>query len=188
MNPKNKFINNIKEQNAMISRKKITNRFTSFFIHSTRSLLRAALLLLLCSNPLAAQNAPETVNIKLPYNGPKMRFKAVYLGIEKDKNNHFPTLFASREFTLGSRDRAKQTYKQQQLNLDLAGSFIGKRNGQADWLYYLGETEVSQGQWNSIMRWMDEQEGKNSAAKELDDSQAQLPKNEITVAQVYRFI
>ncbi|MCI5192653.1 MAG: hypothetical protein D3915_05940 [Candidatus Electrothrix sp. AU1_5] len=172
----------------MISEKKNKHSFASFFICSARSLLRAALLLLLCSNPLAAQNAPETVNIKLPYNGPEMRFKAVYLGI---KDKPFPRHFASREFQLGSRDPSKQTYKQQRVSLDLAGSFIGSRNGneqQQDWLYYLGETEVSRGQWNSIMRWMDEQEGKNSAAKELDDSQAQLPKNKITVAQVYRFI
>ncbi|MCI5117644.1 MAG: hypothetical protein D3913_06715 [Candidatus Electrothrix sp. LOE1_4_5] len=169
----------------MILERKYKHSLASFFISSARFLLRAILFLLLCSNPLAAQNAPETVTIKLPYNGPDMRFKAVYLGI-KDKS--FPSHFASRKFMLGSRDPSKQTYKQQQVMLELAGSFIGRRNGKPDWLYYLGETEVSQGQWNSIMRWMDEQEGKNSAAKELDDSQAQLPKNKITVAQVYRFI
>lgn len=176
----------------MILKDQTKHRFTSFFIHSSRSLLRAALLLLLCSNPLAAQNAPETVSIKLPFNGPDMHFKAVYLGIDK-KDKPFPTLFASREFQLGSRDPSKQTYKQQRVSLDLAGSFIGSRNKKQgnkkqDWLYYLGETEVSRGQWNSIMRWMDKQEGKISAVKELDDSQAQLPQNEITVAQVYRFI
>lgn len=171
----------------MTSGKKIKHRFTSFFLHSTRSLLGTALLLLLCSNPLAAQDAPETVTIKLPYDGPDMHFKAVYLGIKKDKNNHFPDLFASREFTLGSRDRSKHAYKQQQVKLDLAGAFIGRRNGQPDWLYYLGETEVSRGQWNRVMRWMDEQEGKNPAAR-LDAGQEKLPQNNITIAQGYRFI
>lgn len=159
------------------------SRFRPFAGRTTRHLLAAALLLLLllCSNPLAAQNAPETVTIKLPYDGPDMRFKAVHLGID-GKN-----FFASRKVKLGSRE-GNSSYKEWSKPVSLAGAFIGQRNGTSDWLYYLGETEVSQGQWNSVIRWMDEQEGKTSTAKKLTTERATLPQTEITVAEIYRFI
>ena len=166
------------EKNIMISKNKIKNRLISFFIRATRSLLRAALLLLLCSNPLAAQNAPDTVTIKLP-DGPEMRFKAVHLGIS-GKN-----FFASKKITLGSRE-GSQSYKERQVDTMLSGSFIGKRDGKSDWLYYLGETEVSQGQWNSIMRWMNRQKGRSLSAEGSDNPL--LPQTGATVAEIYRFI
>nr|MDU9046047.1 SUMF1/EgtB/PvdO family nonheme iron enzyme [Candidatus Electrothrix aestuarii] len=176
-----KFMSNIKkEDNVVISTAKINGRLISSFIRTTLPLLVAALLLLLCSNPLAAQNAPDTVTIKLPYDGPEMRFKAVHLGIS-EKN-----FFASKKITLGSRE-GSQSYKERLVDTMLSGSFIGKRkNGKSDWLYYLGETEVSRGQWNSIMRWMNRQKGKSLSAQGSDNPL--LPQTGATVAEIYRFI
>ncbi|MCI5159413.1 MAG: hypothetical protein D3906_13465, partial [Candidatus Electrothrix sp. AUS1_2] len=164
----------------MTATTQIRSCFRPFAGRTTRSLLGAALLLLLCSNPLAAQDAPETVTIKLPYDGPEMRFKAVYLGI--DGSN----LFASRLLRLGPRDSQNSNYKEWAEPVSLAGAFIGKRNGKTDWLYYLGETEVSRGQWNSIMRWLDKQEGKRLLTENSGDPQ--LPQTGATVAEIYRFI
>ncbi|MCI5148332.1 MAG: hypothetical protein D3916_02865 [Candidatus Electrothrix sp. MAN1_4] len=152
--------------------------FTHFLFWTIQCLLESVLLVFLCSGTLHAQNAPETVTIKLP-DGSDMHFKAVYLGIDGT------SFFASRKITLGSRE-GNSSYKERLVDTLLSGSFVGTRNGKPDWLYYLGETEVSRSQWNSVMRWWDEQEGKNPIAEHSDNPQ--LPQTGVTVAEIYRFI
>ncbi|MCI5150822.1 MAG: hypothetical protein D3916_15815, partial [Candidatus Electrothrix sp. MAN1_4] len=93
--------------------------------------------------------------------------------------------FASKKITLGSRE-GSHSYKERQVDTMLSGSFIGKRNGKSDWLYYLSETEISRGQWNSIMRWMKRQHGRSLSAQDSDNPL--LPQTGATVAETYRFI
>lgn len=150
---------------------------------------KAVILFTLCclyTNPAAAQNAPKVVSIKLPDDS-EMRFHAVYLGIDGDKDS----LFASKRIIIGSNENTP-TYKNRRVETALAGAFIGKREnaGKLDWLYYLGETEVQRSQWNSVLRWMDQQEGKTTPQGDYYkiERQPNLPITSITLAETYRFI
>ncbi|MCI5163732.1 MAG: hypothetical protein D3917_17295, partial [Candidatus Electrothrix sp. AX5] len=40
---------------------------------------------------------------------------------------------------------------------------------------------------NSVMDWMDQQEGKNSTVKEQDKKHSELPRTGVTIAEIYRF-
>ncbi len=154
-------------------------RIRPFFIRPFGYFFGGILSILLCASPLAAQDAPKTVAIKLP-DGSDMHFKAVYLGIDGK------SLFASRRIKLGSRE-PNPSYKERLVETLLSGAFVGKRNGKPDWLYYLGETEVQRSQWNSVMDWMDQQEGRNSTVKEQDKKHSELPRTGVTIAEIYRF-
>lgn len=163
----------------MTSIKKIRSRFKPLFTFSAQYFFGMVLFFLLCPGFSTAQNAPETVTIKLP-DGSDMYFKAVYLGIDGN------SLFASRRIKLGSRE-PNPSYKERLVETLLSGAFVGKRDGKPDWLYYLGETEVQRGQWNSVMDWMDQQEGRNSTVTEQDKKHSDLPRTEVTIAEIYRF-
>lgn len=149
---------------------------------------KAVILFTCClyTNPAAAQNAPKVVSIKLPDDS-EMRFHAVYLGIDGDKDS----LFASKRIIIGANEDTP-TYKNRRVETALAGAFIGKREnaGKLDWLYYLGETEVQRSQWNSVLRWMDQQEGKTTPQGDYYkiERQPNLPITGITLAETYRFI
>ncbi|XCN74666.1 MAG: SUMF1/EgtB/PvdO family nonheme iron enzyme [Candidatus Electrothrix aestuarii] len=108
-----------------------------------------------------------------------MRFHAVYLGLTGTPDCRF----ASREIELGSYENTPN-YKKQPGRATISGGFFGKRNGQSDCLYYLGETEVQRSQWHSIMQWPDRRE--QSLLSPVDKTK--YPKTEITYAEVFQFI
>ena len=142
-------------------------------------MLIGALLGLLMSgmlwiNNADADDAPEKMTIHLP-GELKMNFRAVYLGID---GNAF---FASRRVTLGSREEASQCYKNQLTDTLISGCFVGKRNGKKDWLYYLGETEVRQDQWDAVMGWFTQN-------KKTNGKNPGFPKTGLTVGEIYTFI
>ncbi len=124
-----------------------------------------------------ADQAPDRVTIKLP-NNEVIHFRAVYLGIDGDKN------FDSRPVRLGSREPGQSSYKEHLTDLSIAGGFVGERKGKKDWLYYLSETEVRIGQWEAIMSSSQTSVKNDTRSKDS----AQLPKTGCTVAEVYTFI
>lgn len=133
---------------------------------------------LICPAVLLAQEAPDTVTITLPDQS-QMRFHAVYLGLPGTPDCRF----APREIKLGSHEKT-ENYKEQLETATISGGFAGKRNGKQDCLYYLGETEVQQSQWDSIMQWADERENEPSSRTDNPN----YPKTEITYAEVFKFI
>lgn len=106
-----------------------------------------------------------------------MAFRAVYLGIDGSR------MFDSRRIQLGSREE-NPSYKQRLVETLLSGGFAGTRNGKPDWLYYLEETEVTQGQWSAVMRWLDQQ----NQLPQRPPVTSKLPQTGVTVAEVYQFI
>ena len=146
---------------------------------SLTTMLIGALLGLLMScmlwiNSADADNAPEKMTIHLP-GKVKMKFRAVYLGIDGN------ALFASRRVKLGSREEMGQSYKNQLTDTLVSGCFVGKRNGKKDWLYYLGETEVRQDQWDAVMGWV-------TLNKKTTGKNSGFPKTGLTMGEIYTFI
>ena len=92
-----------------------------------------------------------TITFKLPDNA-SIKFQPIFLGLDGNK------VFASKRVKLGSREGGDSNYKERLSTTNLGGSFVSKNdNGDQDWLYYLGQTEVSQQQWNAVMRWWQRQ-------------------------------
>lgn len=159
-------------------------------------LCRIALLFFCLSNKLVvAQDAPKLVTIKLPDDS-EMRFHAVYLSIEASNQA------GSRKITLGSYS-ANHNYKEQLVRTSLGGGFIGKREcgkqrgdcnawetTRFDWLYYLGETEVQRSQWDSVLRWMDQQDRRAVPRENCSqhNNHSSLPVTGVTLAEIARFI
>lgn len=142
------------------------------------ALLVLVILVFLPGRSVGAEDAPDRVTIPLP-EGQNIVFRAVYLGIDGKP------MFNSREVRLGSLEGGPNTsYKQIPTKTLLAGSFVGTRDGRPDWLYYLGETEVQENQWNAVLRWHDKEKG--MTPRPAVDSK--LPQTEVTVAEIYQFI
>lgn len=119
---------------------------------------------------------PERFELRLP-EGQAMAFRAVWLGID---GGH---LFAARTIKLGSREPSPK-YKERLVETLLSGGFVGNRNGKPDWFYYLAETEVTEGQWSVVMRWLDQQEQRSPRPAVL----SKLPNTAVTLAEVQQFI
>jgi hypothetical protein len=123
-----------------------------------------------------ADQVPERFELTLP-EGQAMVFRAVYLGID---GTH---LFATRRVQLGSRE-PNPKYKERLVETLLSGGFVGVRKGKPDWFYYLAETEVSEAQWNAVMRWLDQQEQRPPRAAVA----SKLPQTGVTMAEASQFI
>ncbi|WP_318437076.1 SUMF1/EgtB/PvdO family nonheme iron enzyme [Photobacterium leiognathi] len=122
--------------------------------------------------------ASESVEIKLPDNT-SLKFQPIYLGL--DGND----IFSSKRVKLGSREGSDVSYKERLSTTNLGGSFVGiNKRGEKEWLYYLGKTEVSQQQWNAVMRWW-QRENKLTIDPE---NNATLPQTEKTPAEIFTFI
>lgn len=118
--------------------------------------------------PLRAQNAPEVLEVRLP-GGETMKFVAIYIG------EPATSIFASAQIDVGGiKENETSTLRESVTRCNLAGSFFGPRDGREQWLYYLGETEVSENQWSSVMS--EAGNGKKT------------PKTDITVAEVHVFL
>ncbi|HIF9276821.1 TPA: SUMF1/EgtB/PvdO family nonheme iron enzyme [Photobacterium damselae] len=122
--------------------------------------------------------ASETITFKLPDDA-IIKFQPVFLGIDGNK------IFASKRVKLGSREGDDSNYKERLSTTNLGGSFIGKNhNGENDWLYYLGQTEVSQQQWSVVMRWWQRENGLTVEP----ENNSQLPQTGKTPAEILTFI
>ncbi len=122
-----------------------------------------------------AQDAPEKVTLQLP-GGVEMNFRAVYLGVDGN------ALFASKRIKLGSREQEGANYKEQLTDTLISGGFVGSRGGKKEWLYYLGETEVRQDQWDAVMSPSASGNAGQSSGKK------RLPKTAVSIAEIYSFI
>lgn len=147
-----------------------------------RGMIYAVLLAVLLGTPCVAVgtpapsgHAPERVTVQLP-GGVEMHFRAVYLGIDGRR------WFASRRIKLGSR-QGEPSYKQGLVETLLAGGFVGERNGRPDWLYYVGETEVTRGQWAAVIGSRG-----NAASGATPSEDAALPQTAVSPAEVAEFI
>lgn len=122
--------------------------------------------------------ASETIEFKLPDNA-SIKFQPIYLGL--DGND----IFSSKRVKLGSREGNDVNYKERLSTTNLGGSFVGENKaGKKEWLYYLGQTEVSQQQWNAVMRWWQRE---NKLTVEPENT-ATLPQTEKTPAEIFTFI
>lgn len=124
----------------------------------------------------AAEVSSTEVVLQLPEKE-AMRFRAVFIGGDGER------LFDARRIMLGSRE-AGASYKEQLVETLISGGFVGRRLDRSEWLYYLSETEVTEGQWSAVMRWQDRQQGR--APRPYVASR--LPKTEVTVAEIHSFI
>lgn len=115
----------------------------------------------------AAEDAPEVVEIPLP-GGETMTFRAIYLGKPAEQ------LFTAVEVDLGGIGQDPGSFREWITRCRLSGSFTGERNGNQEWLYYLGETEVSRSQWAAVM----------DGAPNGDH----LPMADISVAEAHAFL
>ncbi|WP_300156494.1 SUMF1/EgtB/PvdO family nonheme iron enzyme [Solidesulfovibrio sp.] len=141
-------------------------------------LLLAAWVSLLAGSAWAAPppDLPDRLVVRLP-DGGELAFRAVYLGVGSDK------LFAARQVQLGSRE-GKHGYKAQLTETLLSGSFVGTRNSRPDWLYYVGETEVQQGQWAAVLRHAH----KENVPAQQAGGDPKLPVTAVTVSEIYAFL
>ncbi len=129
-----------------------------------------------------ALNAQKIITISLPEDGPSMRFFPVWLGIDgKNRSAAYKSL-GSHTASASLRDKEKM------LAALPVGAFVGKRNDTPERLYYLGETEVQRGQWNSLISWMDKQEEKMSSITKNDRKNPKLPRTGVAMDEIYRFI
>ncbi|ANU38492.1 SUMF1/EgtB/PvdO family nonheme iron enzyme [Vibrio scophthalmi] len=127
---------------------------------------------------ISYSHASDEVKLTLPDNV-ILKFQPIYLGLDGEQ------VFTSKRVKLGSRQSDDVSYKERLSTTNLGGSFIGYNNkGKKDWLYYLGETEVSRQQWNTVMRWWQKEKG-----LELDDiDNSLLPQTQKTPAEIFTFI
>lgn len=127
-------------------------------------------------------NEHKVITISLP-DDTSMRFFPVWLGIDRaERAVTDKRTLDSHTASVSLRDKEKT------LAALPAGTFIGKRDGKSERLYYLGETEVQRDQWNSLMGWMDKQEGKKSSIAEGDRKNPKLPRTGVAMDEIYRFI
>lgn len=118
-----------------------------------------------------------TITFKLPDDA-SIKFQPVFLGLDGNK------VFASKMVKLGSR-AGDSNYKERLSTTKLGGSFVGENDkGEKDWLYYLGKTEVSQHQWNVVMRWWQRENGLTVES----ENNSQLPQTGKTPAEILTFI
>ncbi|MEC6814299.1 SUMF1/EgtB/PvdO family nonheme iron enzyme [Photobacterium toruni] len=118
-----------------------------------------------------------TIIFKLPDDA-SIKFQPVFLGLDGNK------VFASKIVKLGSRS-GDSNYKERLSTTKLGGSFVGENDkGEKDWLYYLGKTEVSQHQWNVVMRWWQRENGLTVES----ENNSQLPQTGKTPAEILTFI
>nr|VFJ62385.1 MAG: Formylglycine-generating enzyme, required for sulfatase activity, contains SUMF1/FGE domain [Candidatus Kentron sp. DK] len=128
----------------------------------------------------------DQVTLNLP-EGESITFRAVYLGIDGNK------VFDARQISLGPVQQPSgahgspdvPSYKEYRVDTLLGGGFVGRRDGQPDWLYYLGETEVTESQWSKVMRWYAQMHREYQAPGAID---SRLPKTGLTVARIQLFI
>ena len=119
---------------------------------------------------VAVDRVPNVVTIPLQ-NGEQLEFCAIYLGIDGKQ------LLAAREVTIGCRNQDEAPdakLREELIQCMLSGSFVGQNEGEPDWCYYLGTTEVTQGQWAAIMGG--------------DVTDPKLPKTELTFGEVQLFV
>jgi hypothetical protein len=122
--------------------------------------------------------ASGVIEFKLPDNS-SIKFQPIYLGL--DGND----IFSSKRVKLGSREGNDVNYKERLSTTNLGGSFVGvNKIGEKEWLYYLGQTEVSQQQWNAVMRWWQRE---NKLTIEPVNT-AILPQTAKTPAEIFTFI
>nr|VFK78975.1 MAG: Formylglycine-generating enzyme, required for sulfatase activity, contains SUMF1/FGE domain [Candidatus Kentron sp. SD] len=159
---------------------------TSILARSANIFCFSTLLLLapVFSSPALA-DAPEVVALTLP-EGESIRFRAIYLDLDGRK------VFDTKRISLGPAPQPIErgpsdapSYKEHRVDTLLGGGFVGQRDGQSDWLYYLGETEVTQSQWSKVMSWHAKRHKEHQAPKVTD---SRLPKTGLTVARVQLFI
>lgn len=124
----------------------------------------------------ASEDAPAGLEIKLP-EGEAIGFRAVYIGSDGNQ------LFNARRVILGSREGGA-SYKQRLVETLLSGGFVGRRADRPEWLYYLSQTEIQEGQWSAVMHWYDAQQGLTPRPY----TGSRLPKTGVSVAEVYIFI
>lgn len=137
-----------------------------------------ALLFFIVSFLSSKLYANETIEFKLP-DDISLKFQPIYLGLDGNK------VFSSKRVKLGSRDGNDVSYKERLSTTNLGGSFIGvSDNGKKEWLYYLGQTEVSEQQWNAVMRWW--QHENQLRVDPIINSK--LPQTGKTAAEIFAFI
>ncbi|MCA0936362.1 SUMF1/EgtB/PvdO family nonheme iron enzyme [Vibrio alginolyticus] len=111
---------------------------------------------------------PDNVSIK---------FRPVFLGLDGNQ------IFSAKRVKLGSREGVN-SYEEHLSITSLGGSFTALNEGRNEWLYYLGETEVSVRQWNAVMRWWQKE---NEVEVEPVDNSL-LPQTGKTPAEILTFI
>lgn len=133
-------------------------------------LIGAALSSGSCASEALVLSLPSSANIK---------FQPIFLGLDGNE------IFTSKLVKLGSREGVDVSYKERLSTTNLGGSFTAVNpDGDNDWFYYLGQTEVSVKQWNAVMRWWQE---KNGLTVEAEDK-SELPQTGKTPAEIFTFI
>lgn len=100
---------------------------------------------------LAADDDPDNPrpaegDLVLPLpGGGSMVFRPVFLGVDESDIK----VFAGRKFRLG--DRKSGGYKESPTEVLIGGAFLAPRNGQEDWVYYIGKYEVTERQYSLVM-------------------------------------
>ena len=143
-----------------------------------KSSLLAAMLALISTVISGNLYASQAVELKLP-DSASITFQPVFLGLDGDD------IFSSRTIKMGSREGVDGGYKERLSTTNLGGSFVARnKSGQNEWLYYLGRTEVSVKQWNSVMRWWQQKNG----LKVEQVNNSPLPQTSKTPAEIFTFI
>ena len=163
---------------CVLNRRLVYRLWRNMFL---RRITRLCLLLIWvlsvsCNVFAGTDQHPDRLVVELP-GGEELCFRAVYLGLHTDN------LFAARRVQLGSRED-KESYKEQLTETLLSGGFLGERNNEPDWLYYIGETEIQRSQWNAVMTWAKMEQFINPE----DMSNASLPKTAVSVSEIYVFL
>ena len=89
--------------------------------------------------PNTASQAAD-LEIPLPA-GEKLALQRICIGSDD-------SLFASKRFTMGDPAGG---YKESPTAVTVGGAFLDENNGRKDWCYYMGTTEITNGQYHAIM-------------------------------------
>src|SRR5215470_2772912 len=96
------------------------------------------------ATPDNPQPAEGDLTLPMPHEA-SMVFRAVFIGEEKNP-------FVLRQFNMGDpTGDPTNDFREHLTKVGIGGAFLGQRNGQPDWLYYLGKYEVTAAQYATIM-------------------------------------
>ncbi|WP_205218530.1 formylglycine-generating enzyme family protein [Desulforhopalus vacuolatus] len=130
-------------------------------------LLATILFTLLLTTPLSVARAAD-IEIPLP-NGESLSLQKICIGAGGD-------LFSGRRFTLGDPVGG---YKESSTAVTLGGAFPTKDG--KDWCYYMGTTEITTGQYQSILN-------QNKKKEKAKDKTLKMPVRDITWYDAGHFI
>jgi formylglycine-generating enzyme required for sulfatase activity len=98
----------------------------------------------------------QAADLELPLpTGEKLALQRICIGADD-------SLFASKRFTMGDPSGG---YKESPTAVTVGGAFLNDNNGRKDWCYYMGTTEITNGQYRAIMT-----DSSTTAAPAADDT------------------